>query len=274
MKKLVFLLLLVACIGQAPVQPVVERPVVEAPVLVQPTAIPLPPVVETCVDSDGSDAFVKGKVVKGAKILEDSCLSLKSDSGPIPISKVIEYACDNNEIVATPVDCSLGCLRGACLGDVEKQFLVKDGECNSVGGFLITNCLDGCLDKTMCVPAPAKTKSITLPFQLSCLVPTEEWVINKWFDFEVPRAMEVLIFVDISGSEFALVEVRDSEGKLVVSPLNKKRISNNRCFTDASGFARASLQKGKYEVRVGAKGEGSEKFRSLKAKNFAVAVIS
>jgi len=273
MKKLVILLLLVACIQQVP--PAEEAPVlVEQPVLQQqgfveePTRMPI----EECVDSDGFNIFVKGNVKKGSKELSDSCLSLKQD-GLVPLSKVVEYVCEGNEFVAKPIDCTYGCVEGACVKDSEKHFLVRDGVCRagSTGNFAVTQCFGNCLPNTMCAPAPLKTKQFTFPYQLACLVPSDEVVVDKWFEFEIFSPMNVVFFVDVEGSELVAVEVYDASGNAVSAPINGR--IGVRCFTAFSGSARASLPQGKYFVYIAAKGDGPEKFRSLRAKNFAVGII-
>ncbi len=275
MKKLVILLILLAACAQQPVQlPVQQVPVQEIPII-EPTSTPIVPLVEKCVDPDGTDEFVQGTVAKGDKVLNDACLSIKRDGQLVPISKVAEYTCENNEIVSRVINCAFACRRGACLRNVEKQQLVADGACKTgkVGFFSITKCYDSCLPNTQCAPAPLKTRHFSLPYQLSCIVPSDSWVVDRWFEFEVEQQVEALVFVDVAGSEFVRIEVRDASERLVAVPL-AKRISENRCFGEGSGFASASLPKGKYEVRISAKGDGTDKFRSFKAKNFSIAVLT
>lgn len=274
MKRLVILLLfLIAC-----AQPVKEGPVKEQPTMPKtPRAVPVQPTpaMMPCVDSDGRDEFTQGKVVKGSAVVNDSCLSVRKDSLIIPLSKLVEYVCENDEIVAKVVDCSFACVRGRCIENVEKQFLIKDGKCDlgKVGEFLITKCSDGCLPQTMCNPAPLKTKSITLPFQLACVVPSNVWAADNWFEFEVGRPVEVLISANAVGSEIIAVEIHDAQDKIVAVPLSK-RVSQNRCFSEGSGSAHVLLTKGKYAVKIGARGEGPDNLRSFSAKDFAVAVLT
>jgi hypothetical protein len=274
MKKLVILILLVACVQQAPLQeraPAIFEPVPQMPVAVQPVPVFEEEVVE-CVDSDGFDIFAKGKVVQGDKELFDSCLSLKQN-GLVPLSKVLEYVCEGDEIVAKPIDCAYGCLAGACVQEVERQFLVRDGVCStgSVGSFAVTECFDNCLPGTMCAPAPLKTKHYTFPYQLACLVPSDDVVTDKWFEFETFAPMNLVLFADVEGSELVAVEVHDANGNAVAAPINGR--IGVRCFTAFSGTARVSLPQGRYVVYIAAKGDGSEKFRSLSAKNFAIGII-
>ena len=194
-RVMIFLVFLVACAKTLPVQTPVEiAPEEKAPVEV-PVIEEVPfPVIENCVDLDNADVFVKGRVVKGEKVLDDSCLSLKEG---VSLSKVVEYVCENNEIVAKIFSCEYGCKEGACIKDVQKQFLVQNGECALGGNFKVTKCFDGCLPKTMCVPAPLKTKHYDFPYQLACLVSSDEVSSDVWFEFEVPYDMTVVLFAEV-----------------------------------------------------------------------------
>lgn len=274
MKKLVILLLfLIACAQPVPVQEVAKpQPVMQKTpraVLIVPT-----PVIEPCVDSDGTDEFVQGSVVKDSVVMNDSCLAVRKDSRLIPLSKVVEYVCDNGEIVAKTVDCKFACARGACVKNVEMQSLVKDGKCGvgRVGDFSITKCFDGCLPETMCSPSGLKTQHITLPYQLACVVRSSNWASDNWFEFEIDRPMEVLISADVVGSEIVGIEIHDAQDKIVAVPLIK-RVSQNRCFAEGSGSVHALLNKGKYVVKIGARAEGPDNLRSFRAKNFSIAVL-
>ena len=275
MKKLVILLLLVACV---PVQEQVEQPIiqVESPVFEQPVPVeqtPSPAEVVRCVDSDGFDVFVKGSVVKD-KLLSDSCLSVRKD-GLQPISKVLEYVCDNDEVVAQIIDCEFGCENGACLKVSKPVYkMVDDGKCaeETFGDALrVTKCFDNCLPQTMCEQAPLKTKSVSLPWQLSCLARTDERVVDSWFEFEVLREVNAEFLVEVFGSEIVSVEVLH-DSLLVASPLNKKLVGNNRCFGFGAGGSRASLVPGKYVVKVSARAIGADLLRSFRGKNFFVKI--
>lgn len=275
MKKLVFLLLLVACM---PVKESVQQPSiqVESPVFEQPVPveqIPSPAEVVKCVDSDGFDVFVKGSVMSD-KLLSDSCLSVRKD-GLQPISKVLEYVCDNDEVVAQIIDCEFGCENGACLKVSKPVYkLVDDGRCaeGTFGDALrVTKCYDNCLPQTMCEQTPLKTKSVSLPWQLSCLARTDERVVETWFEFEVLREVNAEFLTEVLGSEIVSVEVL-RDGSLVTSPMNKKLIGNNRCFGFGSSVSRASLVPGKYVVKISARAIGADLLRSFRGKNFFVKI--
>src|SRR3990172_9416471 len=218
MKMLVMLvLLLVSCMPVK--EPVVQQPSVQQPSLPEPVEMP----VEVCVDVDGVDAFVRGQTSVSGKRVFDECLSLKKDGVLVPLSKVVEYACEDDRIVADIVDCEFGCESGACLSAPKPKpvvhQLISNGDCleNAVIGDVLKTaaCYNKCLAQTICEPAPLKTGAVSLPWQLNCLARTDEWVLEKWVEFDVLKEARIEFSAEIEGSEFVLVEVRNDAGEVL-----------------------------------------------------------
>jgi hypothetical protein len=243
---------------------------------------PSEPEVETptffCEDSDnGMNEFSKGVTHNATNTVSDSCLSVLVDGKQVSINKVIEYACDGSSVYGEIVDCEFGCNKGACLeSELPKHYLVESGECKpsfNVAGVQVTSCYNNCLTNTQCRKGAYESSSVTLPFQLNCLAKTDAWVVEKWFEFKVQNPVEVIFSSEVQGSEFVTVEIRDLQGNLVSAPINQKEVARNRCFEYAKGTSRVKLQPGSYQVIIGAKGDGKDRFRSFKGENFALSVI-
>jgi hypothetical protein len=276
MKKVIILLFLIACAQIPEKQPVQEVPVkVELPTPRAQPIIPAPSVV--CTDSDGLNEFVKGRIVRNGKELFDSCLSVKSD-GLVPLSKVLEYVCENGEIVAKIVNCEFGCESGACLSAPRAfNMLVENGRC-AEGAIIqdsikITKCYSPCLPNTMCRQQPVKTKHLSLPWQLSCVVPNDAWVADTWVEFSVLRSSIVDLRAFVAGSESLSVLLQDSSGKSIAAPIGAVKVSTNRCFVQASGVDRVSLSPGAYKVVMAARGTSPDNLRSFQGINLSVSFI-
>jgi len=272
MKKLVILcLLLVACAVQVQVQPT-QAPIIETStpvekIIIVSTETPVP----FCIDSDNGNEFVKGTVRSAADVVTDSCL-VKKDS-MISLSKVVEYSCDGAYIVANVINCEFGCKAGACIDgkNIPKHSLISGGKCvagvNSAG-ITVTRCASNCLPNTLCSPQPLKTKQISLPYQLGCVVRGEEWAQGDWFEFEVSRDVDVLLFTEVEGSELSTVELRGP------SPVVLLAQKGQRCFWGMKSVVRVSLVPGKYVVHASARGVGKDDaLRSFRGVGFSVALV-
>ncbi len=279
---LLLLVALTACAVQQPVSPEPQKEVIpvaeEKPFQVP--EIKQPPV--PCTDTDeGRNEFVKGTAQNQTNKVADSCLFLRLPTRDMPLQQVAEYSCEENRIVAEIIKCEHGCEEGACLATPKPlppvYLLIEDGNCRkdliANNAIKVTMCYNDCLSQTACDPAPLKTKHVTLPAELSCLARTDNWVLEKWLEFEVLKPVTVIFEANVAGSEAVLVEVRDSQGKLVAAPIDNVLISENRCFGEASGSARAELEPGKYQVIVGAKAEEPHLLRSFRGQNFAVSFM-
>jgi len=265
-------------VGKAP--ELIDEIPVQVPEVVVEEPAPVMPVVG-CIDSDqGMSPFVKGVTQNPADTVSDSCLFSKTN-GKVSLPKLVEYFCEGGEIVAEVVDCKRGCKDGVCLpppkpaGQV--NLLIENGNCkaglNVEGKIRVTDCYNDCLVQTPCYPVELKTKSIVLPPQLNCLARTDQWVIEKWVEFDVLRPVDVEFSAEVLGSEAVSVEVWDGEQNLVATII-KEVIVNNRCFALGSGKARASLQPGHYEVHIGARAGGKDLLRSFRGEDFGVAFIN
>lgn len=274
------LFLLLSC---APVSLPVEQP--PEPILpIQPApVVPVQPAVEVvetifCEDSDGSDIFSRGVTKSSFDSVMDSCLYADRDGLRVPLSRVVEYSCDGDKIVADVFDCEFGCENGACLSSArEKFYLVRDSECKQ-GAILndvlsVKNCFNSCLTGTSCEASGVKTSQVSLPWQLSCLARNDEWVVEKWVEFEILSPVFVEFFADVVGSELVRVQIfRD--GALVGNVIDGPVSLPNRCFAPVSGKGFAYMTTGIYEVRIGARAVGAaDLLRSFKALNFSVSFI-
>jgi len=281
MKKLVILLLaLVSCIS-----PVAEPPIVESmpeiPMIVEPPVIETPvevPAQPFCTDSDGLNSFEKGVTETLDDRVSDSCLHLKNN-GKIPLNRVVEYFCEENKIVAEAIDCKNGCENGACLREAKPlppvHKLISSGACEEGrlidNAIRITKCYNDCLSDTKCVRTPHKGRQISLPWQLNCLVRTNQWVVNKWVEFDVLTPIQAAFSANVSGSEVLSVEIRDLADRVVAVPINQKLVGENRCFSFTIGIAQANLNPGSYVVRIGARAVQPHLLRSFRGHDFSVA---
>jgi hypothetical protein len=272
MKKLVILcLLLVACAVQVQVQPT-PAPIIETSTPVEkiatmPTETPVP----FCIGGDNGNEFVKGTVRSATDMVTDSCL-VKKDS-MVPLSKVVEYSCDGAYIIANVMNCEFGCKAGACIDgkNLPKQSLISGGKClagvNSAG-ITVTRCANECLPNTLCSPQPLKTEQFSLPYQLGCVVRSEEWAQGDWFEFEVSRPVDILLFTEVEGSELVTVELRGP------SPIILLAQKGQSCFRGLKSVVRASLVPGKYVVHASARGLGEgDALRSFRGISFSVALV-
>jgi len=284
MRYMVFFLLLLACEPimdeQVPVQvppppppePIFEDVPLQAPVSAQ--------VQRLCVDSDeGMDEFTKGTVTNGTDVVSDACLSLQARGQTIPLNKVVEYFCENSQVVAEAISCAHGCVEGACrkepLPEPEVVLLVEEGDCKqgaSVGPLKVTACYNACLQATACQKKEVKTRSVTLPWQLSCLVRSDTWLEERWLEFELQKEAEVFFKTEVLGSELVSVTVHDERGARVASLINQQVLGVNRCFGYGVGSAKVTLPPGRYEVHVGARAQAPHLLRSFFGKSFGVAV--
>ncbi len=272
MKKLVLLFLLLIACGKAVEHPVPQAPVriieVPAPIVEPSTPVPTP----FCSDSDGINEFVKGTVQSESDAQTDSCLSVKVN-GVKPLPKLVEYSCVGSKIVADVLNCEFGCKDGACIDgkNLPKQSLIANGNCVagvSAGGIAITRCSSGCLPSTLCSPQPLKTGQVSLPYQLGCVVRNEEIAEGDWFEFEVSRQVDVLLFTEIEGSELASVELRGPSPAVLLAQ------KGQRCFWNMKSTVRASLAPGKYVVHASARGVGKDdSLRSFRGLGFSVAFV-
>lgn len=272
MKKLVMLLLLLVACGKAIEQPVQQSPVeiFVAPIIEQPTSTPVP--IPFCSDSDGINEFVRGTVQSESDVQTDSCLSVKVN-GVRPLPKLVEYSCEGSKIVADVLSCEFGCKNGACVdgNNLPKQSLIADGKCVvgvNYAGITVTRCASNCLPNTLCSPQPLKTKQISLPYQLGCVVRDESPSEGDWFEFEVSRDVDVLLFTEVEGSELSAVELRGP------SPVVLLAQKGQRCFWGMNSAVRASLLPGKYIVHSSARGVGKDdSLRSFRGVGFSVALV-
>ena len=100
---------------------------------------------ETCFDSDGGqNYYVKGTVISHSGTYTDLCWG---DSG-----EMTEYTCQNNEVFATPFQCSSLCEDGACVGTPTNGTHM---DCSNIGYMCIEvagSGPDGCEIDTDCAP--------------------------------------------------------------------------------------------------------------------------
>jgi len=284
MKRLVILLLILAAC--APVGKPVQQPVglVIPEDMVDERAIPVPvfeEIREKCIDTDeGVNLFIKGVAQTADDSKSDTCLHLLVNGVKVPMNQVLEYSCEGGTIAADAIDCEHGCKMGACLTQPEpelpKHYLVNNGDCVQQvfdGAIKVTECYNDCLRGTRCEPGEYKSKSVSLPYQLNCLVRDNKWVLEKWVEFEVLRPVEVAFTTDISASEFVGVQVVDSSGNPVANPIPQREVARNKCFQVVKGGDVARLQPGKYEVHIGARATSPDMFRSFRGKDFAVQIL-
>jgi len=235
--------------------------------------------VVTCVDDDGGiDKFVRGRVFNGSDDVYDSCLFSEKEKVRVPLNQVAEYSCEDNNIAADILDCEFGCESGACRTSPRPEFyLVKDGRCAANETFgssiKVSQCFNNCLSYTACEKEGVDTKSVSLPWQLSCLVSSEQWVVERWVEFEVTRPVTVLMSADVEASEWARVQIYRKGDWFVSSIIDEQASTQNRCFASFSGKTEVFLDVGKYEVRIGSRAIGPDLLRSFYAKDLKVSFI-
>lgn len=235
--------------------------------------------VVSCFDDDGGvNEFERGKVSNGTDEVLDSCLFSQKEGVNVPLNQLAEYSCENNNVVADIVDCEFGCESGACRKSARTKFsIVEDGKCvvNATFGasIKVVECYNDCLAQTFCEKSGVDTKSVSIPWQLSCLVGTEQWVVEKWVDFEVSRDVTVILGANVEASEWARVQLYRKGDWFVSSIIDAQALNQNRCFYPFSGQTQVSLSPGKYEVRIGARAIGPDLLRSFKAQNLTVSFI-
>jgi|GEM_PF-2948636 len=235
--------------------------------------------VVSCFDVDGGlNEFERGRVFNGTDDVLDSCLFSQKEGVNVPLDQLAEYSCDSNNVVADIIDCEFGCESGTCRSAPRTKFsLVENGECvvNSTFGAAIkvSECYNDCLTQTFCDKKDIKTTSVALPWQLSCLVGTEQWVVEKWVDFEVSRPVTVILGASVEASEWARVQIYRKGDWFVSSIIDEQAPNQNRCFYPFSGETKVSLSPGKYEVRIGARAIGPDLLRSFNAQNLTVSFI-
>lgn len=279
---LIFLLVLTACgVKEIPVeqQPVIEPPKPE-PIYVEKTEqVPVP--VKKCFDSDnGLNKYERGVIENQNDKLTDSCLYTVAGSEKISLSKVAEYFCEGEDIVAEVMHCEYGCEDGACLRSrTERKVhkLIDNGMCREdvkvEDVIKVKACYNDCLSNTRCEPQELRTTSVLLPPQLNCLAPTDAWVVEKWLEFEVLKPTTAIFGADVLGGEIVMVEVHDERGAVVAAPIDKQPLTNNKCFGEGVGLSRAKLQAGNYVVIIGARGVGKDRFRSFSGHDFSVSIV-
>jgi hypothetical protein len=247
--------------------PIIETSTPVEKIVMMPTETPVP----FCLDSDNGNEFVKGTVHGATDTVTDSCLVKKESM--VQLSKVVEYSCDGTYIIANVMNCEFGCKDGACIDgkNLPKHSLISGGKCvagvNSAG-ITVTRCASNCLPNTLCSHQPLKTKQISLPYQLGCVVRGEEWAQGDWFEFEVSRDVDVLLFTEVEGSELATVELRGPSSVVLLAQ------KGQRCFWSMKSVVRASLVQGKYVVHASARGVGKDDaLRSFQGIGFSVALV-
>jgi len=279
MKKLVMLLVfLAACTvpqqtQEMPVQEIQRPQEMPTPVLQLPEKF--------CTDSDeGKNIFVRGTTQNNDDHVEDSCLSLRIEGKVIQLPKVVEYYCDETNIIAEIIDCEHGCEKGVCLSQPRPEpirySLIENGECyegkNIDNKIVVTKCYNNCLVNTQCSKKGYKSKSATLPFQLSCLAPTDKLILERWMEFDVLQPIDVEFETEVFGSENILVGVVD-KSENVYATLIERLVSKNLCFGHGTGRTTAHLEPGQYEVRIGAQAVQPHLLRSFRGEDFSVAFI-
>lgn len=282
MWRVLLLALLISC-APVIVETEVSNATEEIPVDVVSEKVVEPEVVVSevvsCVDDDsGIDKFVRGHVYNGTDEVYDSCLFSEKEKIKVPLNQVAEYSCENNNIVADILDCEFGCENGACRTTPRPEFyLIKDGKCaanETFGASLkITQCFNDCLSYSACEKKEVETKSVSLPWQLSCLVSSEQWVTERWVEFEVTRPITVVMSADVEASEWARVQIYRKGDWFVSSIIDEQAKQQNRCFAPFSGKTEVFLDVGKYEVRIGARAIGPDLLRSFNAKDLKISFI-
>ncbi|RJQ21128.1 hypothetical protein C4580_02680 [Candidatus Woesearchaeota archaeon] len=280
MKRLVLLILLFACAPQTvTLAPPPADYTIETPLIPPATQTPaqFTPEIQTpapasCTDTDGNNTHTAGVVVS-EKILRDECLNTKIDDELISLGQVVEYTCQNDEPVANIHACTYGCQRGACqLELASPTLLVRNATCTgqNIPGLTVTKCFNSCLGNSQCIPQSYVGKNVLLPAQLNCLTRNDAWDINRWIDFSITRPMNVTFFAHILASELAFVEIRDTAGNLLATPIEKRPTATNRCFVRALGTDTALLPPGNYTVVIGARATGTDLFRSFRGLHFGI----